>query len=41
MLAADATFKGELELVRIQKRQTILSGCCMWCVHVLGVCCTW
>jgi len=43
---AEATFRGQLVMVRMKGRQTILGGCCTRCMlylvyAVLGVCCTW
>ena len=42
---AEATFRGQLVIIRIEGRHTILGGCCTWCMlylvyAVLGVCCT-
>jgi hypothetical protein len=42
---AEATFRGQLEIVRMKGRHTILGACCTRCMlysvyAVLGVCCT-
>jgi len=42
---AEATFRGQLVIVRMKGRQTILRVCCTWCTlypvyAVLGICCT-
>jgi len=42
---SDATFSGQLVIMRIKGRQTILGGCCTQCIlysvyAVLGVCFT-
>jgi len=44
-LEADATLRGQLEIMRIKGSQTILCVCCIRCMlysvyAVLGVCCT-
>jgi len=45
MPEAEATFRGHLGIVRMNRRQTILGVCCTRCMLysvyvVLGVCCT-
>jgi hypothetical protein len=46
MVEAQATYKGQHEIVRMKGRRTILAICCiqsmLYSVYaVLGVCCTW
>ena len=43
---AEATFRGQLVMMRLKGIQIISGGCCTWCMlylvyAVLGVCCTW
>jgi len=32
MPEAEATFRGQLEIVKMKGRQTILGVCCTWCM---------
>jgi len=46
MPEAEATFSGQLVIMAMNGRQTILGGCCTWSMSnsvyaVLSVCCTW
>jgi len=45
MLVSDAVLRGQLVIMGMKGRQTILAGCCTHCMlylvyAVLGVCCT-
>jgi len=44
-LEGEATFSGQLEIVRMNRRPTLMGGCCTQCMlysvdAVPGVCCT-